>query len=105
MFLNRNTPSVREGRVLGGVWALTLVLAACVLMSGVALGQNTNATIRGLVVDPSGAVVPTTFTSPNGPLAVTERGTTATFATSSNFGKITGMQPNRQMQASARFFF
>jgi Carboxypeptidase regulatory-like domain/TonB dependent receptor/TonB-dependent Receptor Plug Domain len=41
--------------------------------------------------------------SPN--LTVTEVGTTATFATTSAFGKITGTQPNRQMQASARFFF
>jgi hypothetical protein len=41
--------------------------------------------------------------SPN--LTVTEVGTTATFATTSAFGKITGTQPNRQMQVSARFFF
>jgi hypothetical protein len=41
--------------------------------------------------------------SPN--LTVTEVGTTATFATTSAFGKITGTQPNRTMQASARFFF
>jgi hypothetical protein len=31
--------------------------------------------------------------------------TLATFSTSSGFGKITGTQPNRQMQLSARFFF
>jgi hypothetical protein len=32
-------------------------------------------------------------------------GTAATFATSSGFGKVTGTQPNRQMQAFACFFF
>jgi hypothetical protein len=30
---------------------------------------------------------------------------TANFATSSGFGQITGTQPNRKLQASARFFF
>jgi Carboxypeptidase regulatory-like domain/TonB dependent receptor/TonB-dependent Receptor Plug Domain len=38
-------------------------------------------------------------------LNVTAVGTTATFATTSAFGKITGTQPNRQLQVSARFFF
>jgi hypothetical protein len=47
----------------------------------------------------------TNFTAPSGSLTVTEVGTTPTFATSSGFGKITGTQPNRTMQASARFFF
>jgi len=47
----------------------------------------------------------TNFTAPSGSLSVTETGTTATFATSSGFGKITGTQSPRQMQASARFFF
>ena len=56
-------------------------------------------------VDAFNVINHTNFTSPNGSLAVTEVGTTATFATSSNFGKITNTQPNRQMQASARFFF
>ena len=41
--------------------------------------------------------------SPN--LNVTAVGTTATFATTSAFGKITGTQPNRQLQLSSRFFF
>lgn len=50
----------------------------------------------------------TNFQSPNGSLTVTADPTTptqATFATSSSFGKITGTQPNRQMQVSSRFFF
>jgi hypothetical protein len=50
----------------------------------------------------------TNFQAPNGSLSVTAdpaNPTKATFATSSAFGKITGTQPNRQMQASARFFF
>jgi hypothetical protein len=50
----------------------------------------------------------TNFQAPNGTLAVTAdpaNPTQATFATSSSFGKITGTQPNRQMQASTRFFF
>jgi hypothetical protein len=50
----------------------------------------------------------TNFQAPNGSLSVTAdpaNPTNATFATSSGFGKITGTQPNRQMQASARFFF
>ena len=41
--------------------------------------------------------------SPN--LNVTAVGTTATFATTSAFGKITSTQPARTMQLSARFFF
>ena len=45
------------------------------------------------------------FTAPSGSLSVTETGTTATFATSSGFGQITGTQSQRQMQASGRFFF
>jgi hypothetical protein len=50
----------------------------------------------------------TNFQAPNGSLSVTAdpvNPTQATFATSSSFGKITGTQPNRQMQASTRFFF
>jgi hypothetical protein len=45
------------------------------------------------------------FTAPSGSLTVTATGSTATFNTSSGFGKITGTQAPRQMQASARFFF
>jgi hypothetical protein len=57
-------------------------------------------------VDAFNVINHTNFQSPStSPLAVTEVGTTATFATSSSFGKITGTQPNRTMQASARFFF
>jgi hypothetical protein len=57
-------------------------------------------------VDAFNVINHTNFQAPNGgPLSVTEVGTTATFATSNNFGKITGTQPNRQMQISARFFF
>jgi hypothetical protein len=47
----------------------------------------------------------TNFGTPSGSLSVTETGTTATFGTSTGFGKITGTQNPRQMQASARFFF
>jgi hypothetical protein len=36
---------------------------------------------------------------------VTATGSTATFATSSGFGKITGTQSPRTMQVSARFAF
>jgi hypothetical protein len=56
-------------------------------------------------VDAFNVINHTNFQAPSGSLTVTEVGTTATFATSSGFGKITGTQPNRQMQVSARFFF
>jgi hypothetical protein len=56
-------------------------------------------------VDAFNVINHTNFTAPSGALSVTEVGTNATFATSSGFGKITGTQPNRQMQISARFFF
>jgi hypothetical protein len=56
-------------------------------------------------VDAFNVINHTNFTSPSGSLSVTEVGTAATFATSSGFGKITGTQPNRQMQVSGRFFF
>ncbi len=58
-----------------------------------------------LRVDAFNVINHTNFQSPSGPLSVTEVGTTATFASSSGFGKITGTQPNRTMQLSARFFF
>jgi hypothetical protein len=47
----------------------------------------------------------TNFTAPSGSLAVTATGSTATFATSSGFGKITNTQSPRTMQVSARFAF
>jgi hypothetical protein len=56
-------------------------------------------------VDAFNVINHTNFTSPSGALSVTEVGTAATFATSSGFGKITGTQPNRTMQVSARFAF
>jgi len=59
-------------------------------------------------VDAFNVINHTNFQSPSGSLTVTaatNAPTTATFATSSGFGKITGTQPNRQMQISARFFF
>lgn len=56
-------------------------------------------------IDAFNVINHTNFTSPSGSLVVTEVGTAATFATSSGFGKITGTQPNRTMQASTRFFF
>jgi hypothetical protein len=58
-------------------------------------------------VDAFNVINHTNFQAPNTGLAVTAVGATtqATFATSSNFGKITGTQPNRTMQASARFTF
>ena len=56
-------------------------------------------------VDAFNVINHTNFQAPSGSLSVTEVGTAATFATSSGFGKITGTQPNRQMQVSARFFF
>jgi hypothetical protein len=56
-------------------------------------------------VDAFNVINHTNFQAPSGSLTVSEVGTTATFATSSGFGKITGTQPNRQMQISGRFFF
>jgi len=56
-------------------------------------------------IDAFNVINHTNFTAPSGSLTVTEVGTTPTFATSSGFGKITGTQPNRTMQASTRFFF
>jgi hypothetical protein len=56
-------------------------------------------------VDAFNVINHTNFQAPSGALSVTAVGTAATFATSSGFGKITGTQPNRQMQISARFFF
>ena len=56
-------------------------------------------------VDAFNVINHTNFTAPSGSLTVSEVGTTATFATSSGFGKITGTQPNRTMQISGRFFF
>jgi hypothetical protein len=56
-------------------------------------------------VDAFNVVNHTNFAAPNTALSVTEVGTNATFATSNNFGKITGTQSPRTMQASARFFF
>jgi hypothetical protein len=56
-------------------------------------------------VDAFNVINHTNFQAPSGALTVTEVGTAATFATSSGFGKITGTQPNRQMQASVRLFF
>ena len=48
------------------------------------------------------------FSAPNGSLAVTAdpvNVTSATFVTSSGFGKITGTQPPRILQLSSRFYF
>ncbi len=59
-------------------------------------------------VDAFNVINHTNFQAPSGALSVTADTnvpTKATFATSSGFGKITGTQPNRQMQLSARFFF
>ncbi len=56
-------------------------------------------------IDAFNVINHTNFLAPSTSLSVTEVGTTATFATSSGFGKITGTQQNRTMQASARFFF
>ena len=49
----------------------------------------------------------TNFTSPNGSLSVSTKtnSTVANFVNSTSFGQITGTQPNRKLQASARFFF
>jgi hypothetical protein len=56
-------------------------------------------------VDAFNVINHTNFQAPSGSLTVTEVGTSPTFASSSGFGKITGTQPNRTMQLSARFFF
>ncbi len=58
-------------------------------------------------VDAFNVINHTNFQAPSGALTVTANpnSTAATFASSSGFGKITGTQPNRQMQLSARFFF
>lgn len=56
-------------------------------------------------VDAFNVINHTNFTLPSTSLTVTESGTTALFNTSSGFGKITGTQPPRTMQASARFTF
>jgi hypothetical protein len=58
-------------------------------------------------VDAFNVINHTNFQAPSGALSVTANpnSTAATFASSSGFGKITGTQPNRQMQLSARFFF
>jgi hypothetical protein len=59
-------------------------------------------------VDAFNVINHTNFQAPSGALTVTadtQVPTLATFSTSSGFGKITGTQPNRQMQLSARFFF
>jgi hypothetical protein len=59
-------------------------------------------------VDAFNVINHTNFQAPSGALTVTANPlvpTAATFSTSSGFGKITGTQPNRQMQVSARFFF
>jgi hypothetical protein len=56
-------------------------------------------------IDAFNVINHTNFTAPSGSLTVTEVGTTPTFQTSSGFGKITGTQPNRSLQASTRFFF
>jgi hypothetical protein len=61
-----------------------------------------------LRVDAFNVINHTNFQAPSGALSVTADThvpTLATFSTSSGFGKITGTQPNRQMQVSARFFF
>jgi Carboxypeptidase regulatory-like domain/TonB-dependent Receptor Plug Domain len=56
-------------------------------------------------IDAFNVINHTNFVYPSTSLTVTESGTTASFANSSSFGKITTTNPNRQMQASARFFF
>jgi hypothetical protein len=58
-------------------------------------------------VDAFNVINHTNFQAPSGGLSVTANpnSTSATLASSSGFGKITGTQPNRQMQLSARFFF
>jgi Carboxypeptidase regulatory-like domain/TonB-dependent Receptor Plug Domain len=56
-------------------------------------------------IDAFNVINHTNFGLPSTSLTVSENGTTASFATSSSFGKITRTNPNREMQASARFFF
>ena len=56
-------------------------------------------------VDAFNVINHTNFSLPSTSLTVSEIGTAASFATSSSFGKITRTNPNREMQASARFFF
>ncbi|MBB5062440.1 TonB-dependent receptor [Granulicella mallensis] len=59
-------------------------------------------------IDAFNVINHTNLGAPNGSLTVTadpKRPTVAIFGTSSNFGQITTTQPNRQLQASTRFFF
>ena len=58
-------------------------------------------------VDGSNIINHTNFTSPNGSLSVSTKSNSsvANFVNSTSFGQITGTQPNRKLQASARFFF
>lgn len=56
-------------------------------------------------IDAFNVINHTNFGLPSSSLTVSESGTVASFATSSSFGKITKTNPNREMQASARFFF
>ena len=59
-------------------------------------------------VDAFNVINHTNFSAPSGSLVVTAdpvNARNATFATSSGFGKITGTQPNRQLQLSSRFYF
>jgi hypothetical protein len=56
-------------------------------------------------VDAFNVINHTNFSLPNTALIVSAIGSTASFANSSNFGKITKTNPNREMQVSARFFF
>jgi len=59
-------------------------------------------------VDAFNVINHTNFQAPSGSLSISETTaapTVASFSGSSGFGKITGTQPNRTMQLSARFFF
>jgi hypothetical protein len=58
-------------------------------------------------VDAFNVINHTNFTQPSGSLSVSTKtnSTVANFANSSGFGRITGTQPARRLQASARFFF
>ena len=56
-------------------------------------------------VDAFNVINHTNFGLPSTALTVSATGSNASFATSSGFGKITKTNPNREMQASARFFF
>ncbi len=58
-----------------------------------------------LRVDAFNVINHTNFGIPSTSLTVSGNGTSASFATSSSFGKITRTNPNREMQASARLFF